>query len=224
MCGRYTLGASADELAEEFGLVELPGLEPRYNIAPTQDAAVVTNTKPHVLQLFHWGLIPSWAKDPSIGNRLINARVESLADKPSFRTAYRKRRCLILADGFYEWKRPAEGARSKGKQPMYVRLADARPFAFAGLWEAWRDGEGNWLPSCTIVTTPARGPLEQIHDRMPFILPREAREAWLAREAQASDLESLLSRPVVQELEVYPVSKLVNSPANDTPECTRPLE
>jgi putative SOS response-associated peptidase YedK len=219
MCGRYTLATSTKVLVERFRLAaEAPRLRPRFNIAPSQIVAVVPNGPEHRLELFIWGLIPSWAKDPAIGNRMINARAETLAEKPSFREALKRRRCLVLADGFFEWRK--EG---KQKTPVFVRLRSREPFAFAGLWDTWRPPEGNEIRSCTIVTTDANRLLAPIHDRMPVILPPATYDAWLdPRPQESRELQDLL-RPFPDEvMEAYPVSRLVNSPANDRPECIAP--
>ncbi|HSU66406.1 MAG TPA: SOS response-associated peptidase, partial [Tepidisphaeraceae bacterium] len=163
MCGRYTL-FRLEQLLKNFPWLAIPpGIGPRYNIAPTQPVLAVANDRPDRLDLFHWGLIPSWAKDPAIGNRMINARGETLAEKPAFRTALQRRRCLIPADGFYEWRRDADG----GKTPMYLRMKSGDPFMFAGLWESWHDPGRSELRSCTIITTTPNSLVESIHDRMP---------------------------------------------------------
>jgi putative SOS response-associated peptidase YedK len=219
MCGRYTLATSTKVLVERFRLAaEAPVLQPRFNIAPSQAVAVVPNRPECRLELFIWGLIPSWAKDPAIGNRMINARAETLAEKPSFRDALKRRRCLVLADGFFEWRK--EG---KQKTPIFVRLRSKEPFAFAGLWDRWRPPEGDEVHSCTIVTTDANALLASIHDRMPVILPPADYDAWLdPRPHEPRELQALL-RPFPGELmEAYAVSRLVNSPANDRPECIEP--
>jgi len=169
MCGRYTLTTPADHLRKVFGLAGVSGdLRPCFNIAPGREVAVVPNGADRRLHFFRWGLIPSWAKDAAIGNRLINARAETLAEKPSFRNALRRRRCLIAADGFYEWQ--GEG---RSKIPFYIRLRSREPFAFAGLWETWRPPEGDAVSSCTIITTQPNEMLAAIHRRMPVILPPE---------------------------------------------------
>jgi putative SOS response-associated peptidase YedK len=219
MCGRYTLTTPNEALEAEFELGALPeGLRPRYNIAPTQEVAVVPNRPERRLELFRWGLVPSWAKDPAIGNRMINARAETLPEKPSFRTALLRRRCLIPADGFYEWKK--EGGR---KTPMYIRLKSRRPFAFAGLWEVWTPPGGEPLHTCTIITTAPNDLCAAIHDRMPAILPPDAWARWLAPEPQGAQALVPLLTPFPAELmEAYPVQPLVNSPANDLPECILP--
>ena len=173
MCGRFTLSASPTSLTETFPGFELPDqLTPRYNITPTQNVAVVANNNPGKIDLFRWGLIPSWAKDPTIGNRMINARSEILSQKPLFRTAYRRWRCLILADGYYEWRKEPGGSV---KTPFYIRMASEKPFAFAGLWEQWQPSrDADAVLSCTILTCPPNEMLEQIHHRMPVILDYDA--------------------------------------------------
>ena len=170
MCGRYTLSTAPDLVKQHFNLSEIPGeLHPRYNISPSQLVAAVPNGAERRAEMFRWGLIPSWAKDPAIGNKLINARGETVAAKPSFRSAFRKRRCLILADGFYEWK-----GKARLKVPMRIRLTSKEPFAFAGLWETWQPPEGDLVRSCTIITTTPNDLMAPIHDRMPVILREEA--------------------------------------------------
>ena len=228
MCGRFTLFADPADLQELFNLSAPPPADvaslvaPRYNIAPTQPVAVIANGETRVLELFKWGLIPSWAKDPKIGNRMINARAETLAEKPSFRTALKKRRCLILANGFYEWKR--EG---KSKTPMYIQMKDGRPFAFAGLWEAWKspDDREAWIKSCTIITTEPNDLMSMIHDRMPVILHPRDYAKWLDSTPQTPDQLKLLIKPFpADEMDAYPVSTLVNKPQNDLPELVVPAK
>ena len=221
MCGRFTLIVDPDELQEAFGLADSPpaGLAPRYNIAPSQPVAVIANGESRKLELFQWGLIPSWAKDPKIGNRMINARAETLAEKPSFRAALKRRRCLILADGFYEWKR--EG---KSKTPMYIQLKDGGLFAFAGLWEVWKSPDESLIKSCAIITTTPNALIEKIHDRMPVILPPKAYDLWLT----AGDLPYEQSLPLLKpfaalQMKAAPVSTRVNNPAFDAPECVTPV-
>ena len=214
MCGRFTLTDSPTELLAALG-IEAAALAPRYNIAPTQAVAAVVNQAPRRLDLLHWGLVPSWAKDATIGSRMINARVETLAEKPSFAAPLKTRRCLILADGFYEWRKAGTT-----KTPIYLRLADRAPFAFAGLWETWTPPGGEMLRSCTIVTTAARGVVAAIHDRMPVVLPRERHEAWLAPAPRsAGDALAALTDLPEMPWEWFAVSPLVNSPMNDRPEC-----
>ena len=221
MCGRFSLWVQFGDLLKAFPDFEFPeALPPRYNIAPTQQVAVVPNDGEKEVRFFHWGLIPFWAKDAKIGSRMINARAESLAEKPTFRVPYRKRRCLILADGFYEWyKEPG----SRFKTPMYIRLASGDPFAFAGLWDVWRPDE-NPVYSCTIITTEPNELVGSIHNRMPAILPRTAYDRWLEPEEQEpATLQELLAPYPGDEMIAYPVSRSVNSPGNDTPDCIVPV-
>jgi len=224
MCGRFTLKGSLEDLARAFPFLELPEALPvRYNIAPTQEVAAVTNEEPRRVAFLRWGLIPFFAKDPAIGDRMINARGETLAEKPSFRHALRRRRCLVLADGFYEWRKNPDG---KTKTPIYIRLRSGEPFAFAGLWDTWRpksEPEAEPVRSCTIVTIEPNDLLAPIHDRMPAILPPDAVEAWLDPEERPSaELLPLLGPYPSDEMIAHPVSTLVNSPRNDRPECVRP--
>jgi putative SOS response-associated peptidase YedK len=221
MCGRFTLTVNPDQLQQQFGLAERPPAEltPRYNIAPSQAVAVVANNADRKLELFQWGLVPSWAKDPKIGNKMINARAETLAEKPSFRNALKRRRCLVVADGFYEWKK--EG---KGKTPIYLQMKDGRPFAFAGLWEIWQPPDGSLLKTCTIVTTAANALVHDIHDRMPAILAPEDYDRWLEPgEVSPPEVLSLLGPYDPAEMRAVRVSTRVNSPGNDTPELILPV-
>src|SRR5574341_1264259 len=217
MCGRFTLTLDAESLAAAFpGFAPPPQVLPRYNVAPTQPVLAVPNSGDHKIDYFLWGLIPSWSKDTTIGSRMINARAETLAEKPSFKNAFKRRRCLILADGFYEWR--AEPG-SKRKTPMYIRMKGGQPFAFAGLWEVWHPGD-EAIKSCTIITTDPNELLSQIHNRMPVILPPSAWEDWLdpgegAPEALAGHLRSYPA----DQMEAYAVFTLVNRPENDAPEC-----
>ena len=219
MCGRYTLKTPVEKLAEEFGFddfsVELP---PNYNVAPTQGvAAVLEEDGRRRLEVLRWGLIPPWADDPQIGSRMINARAETAPEKPSFRRAFRERRCLIPADGFYEWKR-----MNGGKQPYYIHMREGRPFAFAGLWESWKDDDGPEIRSCTILTTQPNALAGEIHDRMPVILPQGSYDVWLDPEAEKDELYGLLAPYPEDEMEAYPVSRFVNSPSNNDPRCIEP--
>ena|SRR5215211_4708442 len=219
MCGRYTLRTPVEKLAKEFGLedssVDLP---PNYNVAPTQGVAAVLAENGHRrLEVLRWGLIPPWADDPQIGSRMINARAETAHEKPSFRRAFRERRCLIPADGFYEWKRT-----NGTKQPYYIHMKEGRPFAFAGLWESWREEGGPEVRSCAILTTRPNALASEIHDRMPVILPAGSREAWLDPEAEKEELLALLEPYPEDEMETYPVSRYVNSPQNNDPRCVEP--
>lgn len=223
MCGRFTLTVDPAQLQEAFPGVDIGvGPAPRYNIAPTQPVAVIPNNAKDRLDYFVWGLIPSWAKDPSIGSRLINARADTLAEKPSFRSAYRRRRCLIPATGFYEWK---ANPGSKTKTPMYISLASGKPFAFAGLWENWHSPDGSQVLSCTIITTEPNELMAGIHNRMPVILPEEAYALWLdANDHGPDELNRLLKPFPAEQMAAYPVSRQVNSPQVDTPELILPVE
>lgn len=219
MCGRFTLATSGTQLAAQFALTEVPQLAPRYNIAPTQSvAAVRAAANGRELALLRWGFVPVWAKDPSIGARMINARAETAAEKPSFRTALRQRRCLIPADGFYEWQ-----AVPGGKQPFYFHMADGAPFALAGLWERWKSPEGAPLESCTILTTEANDLLRPFHDRMPVIIAPEEYARWLdpaLRDPEA--VHDLLSPYDSDLMAAHPVSREVNRVANDGPQLIAP--
>lgn len=220
MCGRYSLVVpDTSELALRF---DFEGGEeprpPRFNIAPTQEVLAVTRDagdSRNAARAMRWGLIPFWAKDRSIGNRMINARAETVDTSSAFRRAFERRRCLVVADGFYEWLKVG-----KERVPMRVSLRSGEPFAFAGLWDTWRSPEGEPVASCTIITTTANAVMEPVHDRMPVILPEHAESAWLdaAGARSASELKGLLIPYAGSDLEVYEVSKLVNSPRNDTPE------
>ena len=221
MCGRYSLIADMGELQERFGF---DGSElthaPRYNIAPTQMALAVTNGSVRRRGSYmRWGLIPSWAKSASVGSRMINARAETLAERSSFRTVLQRRRCLVLADGFYEWQ-----GKGSSRRPMRIVMASREPFAFAGLWDGWRDPKGEVVRSCAIITTSANELLSPIHDRMPVILPRELESLWLDHDIQDyAALAGILTPYITDEMEAYEVSSLINSPANDGPEVVVPL-
>ena len=216
MCGRYSLVASIAELEGRFGFDGADvTYSPSYNVAPTQGVlTVVSESEARHAVPMRWGLIPSWAKDPKIGSRMINARAETVAEKPSFRTALRRRRCLVLADGFYEWRRTGAG-----KRPMRITMASGEPFAFAGLWDTWRDPQNETVTSCTIITTRANDLLRPIHDRMPVILHKDLEEFWLdATVDDTGALGSVLASYAAVAMEAYEVSTLVNSVANNCPE------
>lgn len=218
MCGRFVLMAAGRDLSERFELEEEPSLEPRYNIAPTQMVAAV-RVEPHTLRrrlhMLRWGLIPSWAKDASIGPKLINGRAESAAEKPAFRAAFKYRRCLIPADGFYEWK-----SEKRKKQPYFVQMADGKLFAFAGLWERWKNREGEEVESCTILTTDANELVSPIHDRMPVILSPADYSEWLdAKIKDPKRLKPLLRPRPGHEMKMRPANPKVNSASYDEPEC-----
>jgi len=223
MCGRFVGFRSLRELQENFPIDKAAcEVTANYNVAPSQEIlAILKHEGENWLDKLHWGLVPFWAKDVSIGNRMINARSETVAEKPSFRNAFKKRRCLILADGFYEWK------GEKGhKQPMFITLPDRKPFAFAGLWETWNkksDPDSNYK-SCTIITTQASESFSEIHHRMPVILKSEIFEPWLDPENQdLNGLKNILKKEIITELVGYPVSKQVNSASNNTPSCIEPI-
>lgn len=220
MCGRFTLTADTETIQKHFGLNDVgQGLTPRYNIAPSQPIAVITNAAPQDLQFYRWGLVPSWAKDVSIGNRMINARAETLHEKPSFRVAFQQRRCLIPVDGFYEWV-----THAGQKTPMHIHKADKALFAFAGLWEVWRSPEGEPVHSATIITTEASEFMATLHHRMPVILPEARYDTWLAPKApDLPTLQALLAVDVPSDMSAYAVSALVNNPRNDTAECLSPV-
>ena len=219
MCGRYTLASPTERLAEEFGVdASSSELSPNYNVAPTQGvAAVLEEAGQRRLEVLRWGLIPPWADDPGIGSRMINARSETAPGKPSFRRAFRERRCLIPADGFYEWQR-TNGA----KQPYYIHMEDGRPFAFAGLWESWSKGGEGEVRTCTILTTGANALVGEVHDRMPVILAHDAYDVWLDPASERDELTGLLAPYPEDEMEAYPVSRFVNSPSNNDPRCIEP--
>lgn len=222
MCGRYTNTITDPEvIAQAFDLEAPPdaaSLRAQYNIAPTQQVMTVgQNADGHnSLAWMRWGLIPRWAKEASIGNKMINARAETLAEKPSFRDAYRKRRCLIVADGFYEWRKNAD----RSKTPMYIRLSSGKPFGLAGLWEQWQDkSTGEKITSCTIITGTPNELIKPLHHRMAIVLPPAHYGMWLDRTIQDTEmLQTLLQPYPAAEMEVYEVSTRVNSPANDGPE------
>ena len=215
MCGRYSLTADLGELAGRFEFDgDWDAFDKRYNIAPTQEVLTVVGGQTRRAGFMRWGLIPHWAKDIKVGSRMINARAETVAEKPAFRDALRRRRCLVLADGFYEWQRVGGSRR-----PMRVVMQSGEPFAFAGLWSVWTDLQGNRIPSCAIITTEANDLLRHIHDRMPVILPRDLEEVWLDADVQdPGTLGGVLAPYQDGAMEVYEVSTLVNSAANDGPE------
>ena len=221
MCGRFTLFTPASRLAEVFLPGELLAATPRYNIAPSQPVLAVRPSAAAGRREFtmpRWGLVPPWARDAAIGNRLINARAETVAEKPAFRRAFRERRCLIPADGFYEWKR--EGAV---KRPFYIRMRDGAPFAFGGIWERWEGIRGEAVETCAILTTEPNDLLAPIHDRMPLILPPEEYGRWLDPSVRVPESLAPLLRPFPPgAMEAYPVGRAVNNPLTDGPSCIRP--
>ena len=220
MCGRFTLAATIEDIAAEFGVANITVKhEPRYNIAPAQDVLVLVQNGERRLEKFRWGLVPHWSKGPSPRYSMINARAETVAEKPSYRVPFERRRCLVLADGFYEWQRVGDA-----KVPMYIRLKSGRPFGMAGLWDLWVPAEGGEpLRSCTIITTTPNKLLKPIHDRMPVILPENAVDPWLTLEGPKKEKLLALLKPYPEsDLEAYSVSRYVNSPSNDSPRCIQP--
>ena len=220
MCGRFTQISSSSDIAKAFNLAHVPRLEPRYNIAPTQQVAVILRSDPESEREFRWlrwGLIPHWAKEKSIGNKLINARGETVAQKPSFRSALRHSRCLIIASGFYEWQQ-----QENRKQPFYIQQIDRLPFALAGLWSSWQSPDGKTISTCTIITTKANEIMIPIHKRMPVILESNNYDLWLDPTVQQPELLQPLFIPSESnKLEAYPVTTLVNNPRHDSPECLK---
>jgi len=224
MCGRYTLtNVAPNLLGPLFGVDDVPLLSPRFNVAPTQDMPVVrvlAPGAPRTIELARWGLVPSWAKDVSIGDRMINARVETAAEKPAYRSSFKSKRCLVVTDGFYEWKKLGTGK----KQPCRIHMPDEKPFAFAGLWARWKNAEGSTLDTFTILTADARAAVADVHDRMPVILAADAYGSWLDPAEQRPDfLQAMVAARVGDDLVVTPVSTRVNNPRNEGPENVRPL-
>lgn len=223
MCGRFTLQYSNEMLAQIFGVAAAKDIKPRYNISPTQQVPVVRtspedNTR-HI-NLLKWGLIPSWSKDPFIGNHMINARSETVDLKPAFRSALKHRRCIVPASGFYEW-RAVEGK----KHPLYITLKDNSLIMFAGIWDHWKNPEGAVIESFSILTTSSNELIKPLHDRMPVILDPQYKDIWLDSElADPEQLKPLFKPYPSGQMEMYPVSDLVNSPKNDNPECIQPIK
>ena len=216
MCGRFAMTLPSKKAMARFNIKEEIDLAPRHNIAPSQHVAVVRAAEPkqNELVMMRWGLIPSWAKEENSGYKMINAKAETVAEKPAFKAAFKKHRCLIPASGFYEWK--AEGT---ARQPYFIRMKDESLFGFAGLWERWEGKAGNAIESVTIITTEANSLIGEIHDRMPVIIGRKNYNLWLNPEPLSSDNMNLLNPFDPDQLTLYPVSKTVNNPKNDTPEC-----
>jgi len=240
MCGRFTLRSTAQEVAEAFGLLEVPPFAPLFNLAPTQPIAVVRHVPnagngARELVWMHWGLVPSWAKDRSMGARMINARAEGAVSKPAYRAAFRRRRGLVVADGFYEWQKVEQtlplgtgktSRRGKGgakKQPYFFHMNDDRPFAFAGLWETWESPDGSFLDSATILTTDANDLMRPVHDRMPVILAPDNYARWLDPAVEPEEATALLEPYTGDDLTAYPISTYVNSPSHDDSQCIAPL-
>ena len=223
MCGRFTLTANPADLQEAFENYTFPAkFAPRFNIAPTQPILAIPNDDRNEADFFVWGLIPMWAKDPGIGSRLINARAETLAEKPSFRGSLKHKRCLILADGFYEWK---TGPSGKTKTPYFIHMHDRKPFAFAGLWDSWNSPDGSHVKTCAIITTEPNELMTLIHNRMPAILHPRDYARWLDASPQSPEILKPLIKPYpADKMSAYPVSTLVNKPENDIPELVVPIK
>lgn len=221
MCGRFTLAKTPKQIREDFPELPAPArLAPRYNIAPTQAVCAWMADPAPRMEIFSWGLIPHWARDPSIGAKLINARAETLLEKPSFKQAFRRKRCLIPADGWYEW----QTAPNKKKQPMYFHRSDGRCFAFAGLWDEWHDKSGGMILSCTVITTRPNALTRRIHPRMPAILREEDHSAWLKSEENDLSLLSRMLEPVAADgFTVHPVSPAVNRATAEGPDLVLPV-
>ncbi|MFN8448534.1 MAG: SOS response-associated peptidase [Anaerolineae bacterium] len=220
MCGRYVLVADPNIIQQSFDLDSVVDFAPRYNIAPTQYVPVITNEHPKALEMHRWGLIPSWAKDESIGNKMINARADGVAEKPSYRNAFKRRRCLVPASGFYEWQK----GDGKTKTPMFIHPTDQDVFVFAGLWEVWHSADGSELRTFTIITTDANDFMRPIHDRMPVILHKADYDLWLEPgEAPASVLQPPLRGYESSRMTAYEVSRAVNTPMIDEPQLIQPV-
>jgi putative SOS response-associated peptidase YedK len=221
MCGRFTLAYKTKELQLALGLPEVNlDWQLRYNIAPSQPVAAILNSAPDKIEFLRWGLVPGWAKDIEIGNRLINARSETVMEKPSFKNAFARRRCIIFADGFYEWRKPT--VRGKSSQPFYFYLKDKQPFALAGLWEIWHSPQGDELWSTTIITCDANSVLKPIHPRMPVILDKENMFHWLDDQPQQQLIDMMKPYPA-EKMDFHMVSKAVNSPFNETEDCIKKI-
>lgn len=220
MCGRYVINVDSDTIQQAFDLDRVVDFAPRYNVAPTQYAPVITNESSKELSMYRWGLVPSWAKEISIGSKMINARADGIAEKPSFRSAFKRRRCLVPVTGFYEWQK-GEG---KTKTPMYIHLKDQELFALAGLWEVWHSPDGDELRTFTIITTDANDFMTPIHNRMPVILRKADYATWLdPDEVPASVLQPLLKPFDPRQMDAYEVSRAVNTPSIDEPDLIRPV-
>lgn len=225
MCGRITLSTDKDDLQSRWGFIDPSGvldlIKPRYNIAPSQNSpTLMVKEDRRVLVMMRWGLVPFWAKEPSIGYKMINAKSETLSEKPSFKKPFKEKRCLVLADGYYEWQKTDK----KNKVPYRFVLKNRQPFAFAGLWDVWKTPEGDTLLSFTIITTRANELMERIHDRMPVILHEKDEAKWLDPEFKDTEkLSSLLQPYPSEQMVAYEVSTIVNSAKNDTPSCIEPV-
>ena len=220
MCGRFVLSLSTVDIIKKFAVDKVLGESiPSYNIAPTQMVSGIVNDGSNCLVQFQWGLIPSWAKDPSIGSKMINARAETLSGKPSFKKAFKQQRCLIISDGFYEWRKDG-----KAKTPYFIRLKAHELFGFAGLFDIWTSSKGEKTKSCTIITTESNELLKPVHSRMPVIIPKDDEPLWLNPAMQnEKQIFPVLKQYPSEKMECYEVSKTVNSPANNSPDCIKPV-
>jgi len=220
MCGRFSFSPLAKIIEDRFDVkVDKTRYKPRYNSAPSPDLAVISNLNPGELSFYRWGLIPFWAKDKTIGNKMINAKAETITEKPSFKNSLKHKRCLVLSDGFYEWKT----LNKKEKIPYRITLKNNGLFAMAGIWDSWKDENGELINSFAIITTTPNKLMENIHSRMPVILEQKDEKKWLT-ESNADLLLALLNPYPEKEMTAFPISNLVNSPLNDTPEIMKPVE
>ena len=218
MCGRYTIIAKAIEIEKKFHVIVPEAYSARYNAAPTQILPVITNKNPEGVSFFQWGLVPKWAKDKSIGSKFINARTETITEKASFKNAFKQRRCLVIADGYYEWRRSSK----KSRIPYRILLKSRELFAFAGLWEEYEDEDQHLVHTFTIITTSATPSISMIHERMPVILESKSEQIWLNSSSTIEDRLSLLKAYNGQKIEYYTISSMVNSVTNDTPQLIAP--
>ena len=217
MCGRFSIFTPAETLKGRFNVLRTAEFMPTYNAAPTQSLPVIMNNEPMTIDLCRWGLIPWWAKEQKIGNKMINARAETLLQKPSFRDSFKQRRCLVLADGFYEWMKTSDQ-----KIPYRISMRDNGPFAFAGIWDVWRTSEGKDLRSFSIITTEPNELMRPLHNRMPVILRKENEHRWL-QDIEIQEAQTMLAPYSFDDLEAYPISTLVNSPRNNSEDVINPL-
>ena len=225
MCNRYTQKQDLSKLKSRFRFRSaVDELTPRYNLAPSQPAPVIVANGERLLDLYRWGLIPAWAKDPKVGNKMMNARAETVAQTAAYQRPFQRHRCLVPADGFYEWKPDPTNPKKAPKTPMYITLASEEPFAFAGLWDVWRDAEGREIRSFTIITTEPNELIRPIHNRMPAILKRQDEDAWLDPTARPEFLQGLLAPYPADAMTAYAVSRLVNSARNDSPDLILPAD
>ncbi len=217
MCGRYSIFTPTETLLIRFHVPRAEALKPTYNAAPTQSLPVILNSDPTTIQLCRWGLIPVWAKEERIGHRMFNARAETLSQKPSFRNPFKKQRCLVLTDGFYEWKKTSDR-----KIPHRISMRDNEPFAFAGIWEVWKTPDGEEVKTFSIITTEPNDLMKPLHNRMSVIIKQENEEKWL-QELDISEAQKMLEPYAFEDLEAYPISTLVNSPRNNSKEIIKPF-